>query len=193
MSTEDELALLRAELVRLRETIDRLADRQAILDCVQRHARGVDRHDAELTDSCYHPDGGARYGEEVVGAVGHGEWSNRAHAEHFALHLHHITTHTCEIDGDSAWCESYFLGAFLAPDQPRASMVSGRYLDQLERRGGEWRIVVRRTVVDVCAEGDASFLGAFRTGEVEVGELWSRDDISYRRPLDLDTPGPAWS
>ena len=33
-----------------------LLDRQAILDCVQRYARGLDRHDDELTASAYHGD-----------------------------------------------------------------------------------------------------------------------------------------
>lgn len=192
MSTESELRELRAELDALRETTRGLADRQEILDCVMRHARGVDRHDAELTSSCYHPDGVARYGPAIVPGPEQGTWSNEAHAGRFGLHLHNITTHTCEIDGDVAYTESYVIGAFLSPDQQRTSLVSGRYFDQLERRDDAWRITVRRTVVDICIEGDAAFLGAFRGTQVEETDFWSRNDISYLRPLDVDTPVPAW-
>jgi hypothetical protein len=169
-----------------------LTDRLAIQDCVMRHARGVDRHDVELMNSCYHDDGVAKYGPAVVPGPEHGQWSNGAHTGRFRLHLHNITTQNCEIDGDVAYCESYVMGAFLAPDQKRTSIVSGRYFDQLERRDDEWRIAVRRTVVDICIEGDASFLGAFRGQEVEEEDFWSRADLSYRRPLDLDAPAPKW-
>jgi hypothetical protein len=36
--------------------LQELVDRADILDCVQRYARGIDRHDVELVASCYHPD-----------------------------------------------------------------------------------------------------------------------------------------
>lgn len=192
MSTDTEVAQLREELRQLRETTGDLADRQAIRDCIMRQTRGVDRHDAKLMESAYHPDGVARFGPTIVAAADYGEWSNEAHAGRFGLHLHHITTHNCELDGDVAHCESYVLGTFLSPDQQRASVVSGRYFDRLERRDGEWRIVVRRTVIDICAEGDASFLGAFRGTQVEEDDFWTQKDISYLRPLDAETPVPAW-
>jgi hypothetical protein len=186
MSTDDH------GLDELRREVRRLRDRDEIRDCVMRHARGVDRHDAELTSGCYHPDGVARYGSTTIPGPEHGQWSNEAHTGRFRLHLHHVTTHTCEIDGDVAHCESYVIGTFLSPDQRRASMVSGRYFDRLERRDGIWRIAVRRTVVDICVEGDASFLGAFRRTEIDERDFWSRRDLSYQRPLDVETPAPAW-
>lgn len=187
-----ELEELRGQLAAQQQASRRLGDRQQILDCVMRHARGVDRHDVELMNSCYHADGVARYGPAIVPGPEHGEWSNGAHAERFGLHLHHVTTHNCELDGDVAFCESYVLATFIANDQQRASVVSGRYFDQLERRDGEWRIAVRRTVIDICLEGDASFLGAFRGSEIDESDFWSRKDISYLRPLDVETPVPSW-
>ena len=41
------------ELEQLRRDVQYLKDRQDILDCIYREARGRDRHDAELTASCY--------------------------------------------------------------------------------------------------------------------------------------------
>ena len=192
MSNESELARLRAELEELRETTGRLADRAAIAECVNRQTRGVDRHDVELMTGAYHADGVARFGPAIVPAAEYGEWSNEAHGDRFGLHAHHLTTHNCEIEGDVAYCETYVLGAFLASDQQRASLVSGRYFDQLEKRDDDWRILVRRTVIDACIEGDASFLGVFRGTQLEEEDFWSRKDMSYQRPLDVETDVPAW-
>jgi hypothetical protein len=106
--------------------------------------------------------------------------------------MHHITTHTCDIEGDVAYAESYAIGVFLSPDQTRASYVTARYVDQLERRDGVWAIVKRRAMTDIAAEGDASFLGAFRGRPVEEEEFWTKRDLSYQRPIDLSVPSPAW-
>jgi len=190
---------LRRELETLKERVHTgeresqyLRDRLAIQDCIHRHCRGVDRHDVALMNGCYHEDGVARYGPAVVRGSEYGDWSNGAHQGRFGLHLHSIGTQNCDIEGDVAYCESYVLGTFLAPDQLRASLVAGRYFDQLERRDGEWKIAVRRTVVDICVEGDASFLGAFRGTQVDESDFWSERDMSYRRPLDVETHVPAW-
>jgi hypothetical protein len=69
--------------------------------------------------------------------------------------------------------------------------VSGRYLDRLERRGGEWRIAVRRTTIEVEVEGDAKW------PENEISQTfpkgaWDTGDLSYARPLQLDSPSPFW-
>jgi hypothetical protein len=172
--------------------VEYLKDRLAIQDVVMRHARGVDRHDEELMNSCYWEDGVARYGPAVIPGPEYGAWSNGAHDGRFKLHSHNITTfNVTAFEGDVAYVESYVLAAFLSPDQKRASLVSGRYFDQITKRGGEWRIAVRRTVIDVAMEGDASFLGAFRGTEVP-DDFWTTKDMSYLRPLDVETPVPGW-
>jgi hypothetical protein len=51
-----------------------------------------------------------------------------------------IRRYTREIDGGMAHCESYVIGTLLPRSVPgRAKFVSGRYLDRLEPRDGEWR------------------------------------------------------
>ena len=173
--------------------VEYLKDRLAIQDVVMRHARGVDRHDEQLMNSCYWEDGIARYGPAIVAGPEYGAWSNGAHDGRFKLHSHHITTfNVTDLQNDVAYVESYVLAAFLSPDQQRASLVSGRYFDQLTKRDREWRIAVRRTVIDASVEGDASFLGAFRGTEVDPEDFWSKKDMSYRRPLDVETPVPGW-
>jgi hypothetical protein len=172
--------------------VEYLLDRQAILDVVMRQARAHDRHDAALMATCFWPDGADEHGSVVTPGPEYGETANGWHAAGFLAHLHHITSHTCEIDGTTAHAESYVLGTMLPRHAPgRATITAGRYVDRLEKRAGEWRILVRRTVIDTDIEGasrwpQGELPAAFPTG--------ARDhtDLSYARPLQIDTPTPRW-
>lgn len=180
------------ELEQLRRDVQYVKDRIDILDCVNQQARGHDRHDVELLTSVYHDDGIDEHGPNVNPGAAYGEWSNKTHAAVFEDHLHNITTHTCEIDGDQAHCESYVFGAMLGRDGNSVMLMGGRYLDRLERRDGVWRIALRRCTIEWSMAGDAKLLhsGAFK------GFLkGTRDttDLSYTRPLQLDSePAPRW-
>ncbi|MEV1068505.1 nuclear transport factor 2 family protein [Streptomyces sp. NPDC050263] len=185
MSVEEELTELRSELRYVR-------DRLAVLDCVMNHARGHDRHDEELMASAYHQDGTDEHGPVVKSGPLYGAYANEAHACVFADHLHNITTHTCEINGDVAHCESYVIGAMRARDGKDVHLIGGRYLDRLERRNGQWRIALRRCTVEWTSRGDTALLtsGAF-TGFIQGS--WDREDPSYARPLSLaETPVQRW-
>jgi hypothetical protein len=184
MTTEDELQ-------QLKKDVQYIKDRTAILDVINRQSRGHDRHDAPLQNSCFWEDGADEHGAWVTPGSRYGEWANETHSQGFSAHLHNITTHTCEIDGDTAHCESYTVGIFqLRHKEGRAQFMTGRYIDRLERRNGEWRIAVRRTVIEVVLEGDSQWGGpisdAFPRG------TWETDDLSYARPLELNTPAPFW-
>jgi hypothetical protein len=180
------------ELEQLRREIRYVKDRLDILDCVNTQSRGHDRHDADLMTSVYHDDGIDEHGPTVKPGPEYGEWANQAHSSVFEQHLHNITTHTCEIDGDVAHCESYVVGAMVARDGKTATLLGGRYLDRLERRDGVWRIGLRRCTIEWTLSGDGSLLqsGAF------AGFLkgtWDSSDLSYARPLQLDSePAVRW-
>ena len=180
------------QLRQLLRDVQYLKDRQAILDVIMRHARGHDRHDTGLMNSCFWDDGVDEHGQFVTAGPGYGDWANKTHTAGYLLHLHNITNHTCEIDGDTAHCETYVLGALLPRSAPgRAKLVSGRYLDRLERRAGEWRILVRRTTIEVEVEGESKW------PENEISETfpkgtWDTGDLSYARPLRLDSPTRTW-
>lgn len=167
-------------------------DRQAVLDVVMKHARGHDRHDVDLMNGCFSKDGIDEHGPFVTRGPEYGEWANDAHSGGFFSHHHHITSHTCEIDGDAAHCESYVIGTMLPRHSPgRARVTAGRYIDRLERRDNEWRIVVRRTVIEMEMEGDATWSDGPMTGPFPKG-TWDSTDLSYARPLELDTPSRRW-
>ena len=133
-----------------------LMDRTAIADCIAMHARGCDRHDVDLITAAYRSGRRrrARQGDEY--GVEYGNWANHTHAATSQVHTHSITTHTCQIDGDTADAESYVTVVLLGARRPhRASSISGRYIDRLERRDGQWRIEVRRSTVEVMFSADA--------------------------------------
>ena len=180
-------------LDQLRRDVQYLKDRQAILDCIARHARGHDRHDIELLTSAYHEDGIDEHGYAVNSGPKYAQWANAIHAAGAKLHTHNITTHLCEIEGDVAHCESYVLVALLNNDERTARLISGRYIDRLERRKGEWKIALRRSTVDVLISGDASILKAplFIQQGYTKG-LRDKRDVSYGRAVSLEEPAERW-
>jgi ketosteroid isomerase-like protein len=184
MTVEDELAALRRE-------VQYLGDRIAILDCVARHARGCDRHDVDLICSAYHDDGIDEHGARINAGPDYAAWANATHAASSLTHTHNVTTHSCEIDGDVAHAESYVIVILLTHDAGTATVISGRYVDRLERRDGVWCIAVRRSTVEVMFTADASVVrSSFFAQQGYPRGTRNRADLSYARPLVVDTPAP---
>ncbi len=176
----------------LRQDVRYLMDRTQILDCISGHARGCDRHDIDLITSAYHSDGVDEHGHAINSGMDYGEWANKTHAKTSRVHTHNITTHTCEIDGDTAHAESYVIVVLIGPDGKSAQFITGRYLDRLERRRDDWRIAIRRSTVEGMFLADARVLqsSSFAEKGYLVGTR-DRGDLSYARPLSMDTPAPA--
>jgi hypothetical protein len=180
------------ELEAVRRDVQYLMDRTAIADCIARHSRGCDRHDEELLSSTYHEDGYDEHGSTRNPGPSYAAFINASHAASSQAHTHNITTHSCEIEGDVAHAESYVLVLLLSPDERSSTMMSGRYIDRLEKRDGAWRIAARRSTVDLVMHGSAALLEmpAFRAQGYPKGTR-DRQDPSYQRPLDLDVPPSA--
>jgi hypothetical protein len=177
-------------LADLARKVDYLTDRQAILDCIVRSSRGNDRFDEALVASTYHPDGLHEIGAGPIPGPKYGEHANHAHGAMCERNLHHVTMHSCEIDGDTAHSESYVIGLFLDKGEQTSRILSGRYIDRLEKRDGEWRIAVRRCTVEVVLEGTAKMIENLKKGSYLKG---SRDetDLAYVRPLTVEG-GERW-
>ena len=157
-----------------------LLDRQAISACILRWFRGLDRHDADIVESVFWPDAQISYGNTFTGQCDEFvPWGIQYHTDRFVLHQHHLTTQTIELDGDTAHAESYVI--FFNRSADRKQLVGGaRYIDRLERRNGEWRVLVREFISEMRFIVD-SLIGEGGMG-TEMGR-WDREDISYRRPL----------
>jgi hypothetical protein len=161
-----------------------LLDRQAIRDCVNRYCRGLDRHDDELLASVFHADAVDNHGPWIGPRDAFVRWANHECHDGLLAHQHHVTTHNCELDGDIAHAETYVLFIHRQGDGRSVLFGGGRYLDRFERRDGEWRIALRRVVMDFGAIADGTRFSEGGGGGYPLG-TWDRSDLSYERPLGM--------
>ena len=125
--------------VELEAKLQRLVDRQEIIDCMLRYTRGIDRLDRELLMSAYHPDAIDDHGV-VVMSEDWCDWVFDFHAKHHNSHTHFISNQTLDIDGDVAHGETYFMFCCTEKGKNINMMNTGRYIDRFERRCGRWAI-----------------------------------------------------
>lgn len=164
----------------LEATVKSLADRQAILDCLFRYTRGIDRLDRALALSAYHRDAIDDHGP----FVGPADWALAFHGEHQITHHHIITNHTVEIDDDTAHAETYY--AFIGENlDGKGTLAIGRYLDRLQNREGRWAIVFRRCINEAAFKLEAASQSAEWLARMRSSGASQRDfeDPSYLRPL----------
>jgi hypothetical protein len=137
---ESELALLLAK--------------QAIAETLYRYCRAMDRIDAAMTLSVWHPYATCNYGSaQGVPDMLFRDYlagSTQARAG-FANHSHQIANILIRPDGDRAVSEAYFTASLQT--RPQDGMVTehlwrGRYLDRWTRHDGKWLIAHRQVVFD---------------------------------------------
>ncbi|MCX7865079.1 MAG: nuclear transport factor 2 family protein [Novosphingobium sp.] len=172
---------------RLSRLRNELADREAIRDCLYRYSRGVDRCDEEILRSVYWEDAiddhclftGRR--EELIAWV-------MPLLRSMECSQHTIGNVLIRLHGNHAHVESYYHGYHRMNDGGRSfdSIQAGRYLDRFEKRNDEWRIAMRKVVVDWFREYDDA--GDWRVGplgnaQIKPGGRYPDDD-SYTL-LDL--------
>jgi hypothetical protein len=145
--------------------LQRLADRQAIQDCVHRYARGIDRRNWEFLASAFHP-GAMLHQGDFKGTIE--EMLANVAARHAAIEqsAHLLTNILIEFDNDNgAVVETYYLAylrnahlpamvrtALLGDGAPEAGKIDmrslGRYIDRFECRDGHWRIAKRVCIAE---------------------------------------------
>ncbi len=172
----------------LEAMVQELHDGQAIRDCLVRYCRGVDRLDRELIVSCYHEDAVDDHGLFVGSPTGFADWVIPLHAKAQHTTQHIITNHTCELDGDVAHAETYWMFAGMNTQGPPLMISGGRYIDRFERRGGKWAIALRKCVSDWRGVPGEGFLPPAAREAMNSGARTTRDksDPSYERPLSFD-------
>ncbi|HEY6131267.1 MAG TPA: nuclear transport factor 2 family protein [Halioglobus sp.] len=164
--------------------LEQLLDRQDILDCLVRFSRGMDRFDRALFLSAFHPDAIIAAGEFVGGPVALYDWARDLHEQGQSATQHNLLNHSCELDGDVAHTETYYL--FVGRNRDETNwLAGGRYIDRLERRGGEWRIALRTTVVEWSGVVPATALPFAEVADLHLNGIAARgrEDLSYLRPL----------
>jgi len=127
-----------------------LADREAIRECLYRYSRGVDRLDADMVRSAYWPDCTDNHMSFTGNAEEFIAWSFPIMGT-MDQTMHIIGNVLMTIRGDTADVESYFYGIHRInlPDGAKSDVIgAGRYVDNFEKRGDEWRIARRMVVTD---------------------------------------------
>lgn len=164
--------------------LEQLLDRQDILACLTRFSRGMDRFDRELFLSAFHPDAVVDAGEFVGGPEALYDWACELHERGQTSTQHALLNHSCELDGDLAHAETYYL--FVGRNRDETNWVAGgRYLDRLERRAGVWRIALRCNAVEWSGLIPSLPIPFRDVPDVHRNGVPSRSqaDPSYRRPL----------
>jgi SnoaL-like domain len=130
-------------------TVEELLAREEISDVIKRLARGTDRLDATMIESCYHADGLDDH--NVFRGSGHefAKWVLET-LDVFDATMHFVGAPYTRLDGDVAQVDTYCVAHHIgrADEKGHATdLVLGlRYVDRFERRDGVWLIAKR-----VCA------------------------------------------
>ncbi len=164
--------------------LEHLLDRQDITDCLTRFCRGIDRFDRDLFLSAFHPDAQISAGDFVGGAADLYDWAHGMHEQGQIATQHNLLNSTCDIDGDTAHSETYYL--FAARNHDESNWIAGgRYFDRLERRTGGWRIVLRTNVIEWSGIAPTMPIPFADITDIADNGVSARDrtDPSYQRPL----------
>lgn len=131
------------------EELNGLLDRENIRDCVARVARGEDRRDADLIRAAFWPDATTDFGISSGPFDDYLAWVVPG-SPAIPVTQHVLGQTYCEVAGDTALCETHVTAYHRVNmgEEERDSVIGGRYLDRLEKRGDAWRIAHRTMLYD---------------------------------------------
>lgn len=126
-----------------------LLERERIRECIIRLARGEDRRDGALITACYWPDSITDYGVFAGSFDEYYAWVIPG-SPAIPVTQHILGQTLIELDGEVALTETHVTSYHRVNmgTEERDTVIGGRYLDRLEKRGGEWRIAQRTMLYD---------------------------------------------
>jgi hypothetical protein len=124
------------------QRLERMLARDEIQEVLARYARGVDRADAELLKSCYHPDAIEEHGGNYTGNAFAYVDGAVPRIRLMGAMQHLLGTSHIDFDGDVAWVETYLwtFARFAANGGSIDTFTGGRLVDRFERRHGQWKM-----------------------------------------------------
>jgi len=132
------------------QQLQELLDRKACEDMLMRYGRTLDWLDEAGQEECFWPDADIDYGffqgsgKDWVPVV--------MEVETTAPRRWHVSTGVMvQVEGNTAKSECYGLSVGSSENEQGElmdTMFGGRYLDELEKRDGEWRISKRTYIAD---------------------------------------------
>lgn len=163
--------------------LEELLDKQACLDVIHRYGRTQDWLDDAGHQTVFWPDADVDFGffkgsgEDFVTTV-------MAHEREVPRRWHLCTSAMVQLDGNKARAECYGIavGAREVDGVLQDSMFGGRYLDELEKRDGEWRISKRTYILDWSHQfPDALEKTTGADFDLHVLDITESDHPMYRR------------
>lgn len=114
------------------------------------YARAIDRKDPTLFDRIFTEDAVFVWGEMVMTGREQVKSATVKAGELFRQTLHYMINHLAELDGDSGTTETYCMAQHISHDEALPMHLTWyiRYVDEVVRNGGEWRIRKRELVVE---------------------------------------------
>jgi hypothetical protein len=164
-------------------TLEELLAREEIGDVIKRLARGTDRLDAAMIESCYHDDGFDDHNAFRGSPSEFAKWVLDVLTT-FDSTMHFTGSPYIRLDGDVAQVDTYCVAHHVGtPDDvgDATDMVLGlRYVDRFERRAGRWLIAKRVCAFDWVYR--VPFSASDRSWFAEDFTVGARDhtDITYR-------------
>jgi hypothetical protein len=182
------------DMEQISAALRRLEDRRAIEDVLVRYCRAVDRLDRELLLSCYHPDAIDDHGIFLGNPRQFADWAFSLHQKYQHVTQHTIGNITCELDGDLAHTETYYMYAGMNRQGTPLTVCGGRYIDRFERRQDRWAIADRMSILEWQGTPGEIFVRRVQVAADLHGHESRRDrkDPSYHRPLVIESKSAAW-
>lgn len=168
------------------EELTELLAHHRIRECVMRLARAEDRRSADLVGSAFWPDAAVDFGifagsfDDYLGWVVPGSPA-------VPLTQHVLGQTLIEVDGATARAETH-VTAYHRIDtgtEHRDAVLGGRYLDRLEERDGEWRIVHRTMLYDwsqdlgVSVDWSQGLMGTPFSGDHFTGRTTDDHSVAF--------------
>lgn len=164
-------------------------DRQEIEQLMYRHARSLDRMDADLMKSTYWPEGIEEHQDPIYPE--HFFWNDNAWKfvpeamkgfQNLKITQHRISNVIIELDGDKATAETYVWAYHVHTDEngvDHEGILGGRHHFKLEKRNDEWRIMHRSTIFDWNQNRKATAVWSDKFDEKYRPHRGDRQDDSY--------------
>lgn len=168
----------------LSKAVGELLDRERIRDRIALLARGEDRRDAELITAGYWPDAVFDYGMFAGDFAAYLAWVVPG-SPAIPVTQHVLGQSVVELQGDVARAETHVVAYHRVDmgEQERDVVLGGRYLDLLEKRGGEWRVASRTMLYDWTQDLGASV----DWSQGMMGAPFSGDHFTGRAVGDFST------
>lgn len=125
-------------------------DAADILHVLAKYARGIDRIDMTLVRECYWDEATDNHIVFVGGPDEFVAWAEAQLSKRYTATGHAMAQSYIEIEGDHAVVETPFRAWHVTSGTAQAIVIlNGRYLDHMERREGNWRILRRDVLADL--------------------------------------------